>query len=80
MIQKYVFKFENHFFEFLLQRKRGRPPKTKSSDGPTPIANYTKHPHINPPGIPLTNPVLLNDQLIKVNKILKIQKFIFIFF
>jgi len=51
------------------KRKRGRPPKTKSSDGPTPIASYTKHSHINSTGITLTptltNPVLLNDQLLK---------------
>jgi transposase-like protein len=53
------------------KRKRGRPPKTKSSDGPTPIANYTKHTHINPTGLILnptmTNPLMLNDQLMKVN-------------
>ncbi len=51
------------------KRKRGRPPKTKSSDGPTPIASYTKHSHINPTGVALTpiltNPILLNDQLLK---------------
>ena len=56
------------FFSF--QRKRGRPPKTKSSDGPTPIANYTKHTHINPTGLTLTpamtNPIMLNNQMMKV--------------
>ncbi|UJR35845.1 hypothetical protein I4U23_028589 [Adineta vaga] len=50
------------------KRKRGRPPKTKS-DGPTPVAPYTKHSHMNPTGLTLTptinNQVILNDQHMK---------------
>ncbi|CAF2174902.1 unnamed protein product [Rotaria magnacalcarata] len=51
------------------KRKRGRPPKTKSSDGPTPIASYTKQTHLNPTGLALTptmnNPIMINEQLVK---------------
>ncbi|CAF0863358.1 unnamed protein product [Adineta ricciae] len=52
------------------KRKRGRPPKTKSSEGPaTPLGNYVKHPLINPAGATLTptmtSPVVLHDQMIK---------------
>lgn len=54
---------------FLFQRKRGRPPKTKS-DGPSPVASYTKHPQVNPQGLILTptinNQVILNEQHMKV--------------
>ncbi|CAF4974575.1 unnamed protein product, partial [Rotaria sp. Silwood1] len=50
------------------KRKRGRPPKTKS-DGPTPIANYTKQSHMNPTGLALTptmnNPIMINEQIVK---------------
>ncbi len=72
MIQKYVQNNNNNNqrIYFFLQRKRGRPPKTKSSDGPTPIATYTKHTHINPTAVTLTpamtNPIMLNEQLMKV--------------
>ncbi len=65
--------FINYFIIIfhLFKRKRGRPPKTKSSDGPTPIASYTKHTHVNPTGITLTptmnNQVIINDQILKVN-------------
>ena len=54
---------------FSSQRKRGRPPKTKS-DGSSPVATYTKHPHVNPSGLILTptinNQVILNEQHMKV--------------
>ncbi|CAF5209391.1 unnamed protein product, partial [Rotaria magnacalcarata] len=58
------------------KRKRGRPPKTKSSDGPTPIASYTKQTHLNPTGLALTptmnNPIMINEQLVKVKYLFKI--------
>ena len=47
---------------FGVQRKRGRPPKSKS-DGLTPVANYTKHAQMNPT---MNNALLLNEQHIKV--------------
>ncbi len=53
-----------------MQRKRGRPPKTKSEGGPTPVAPYTKHSHMNPTGLSLTptinNQVILNEHHGKV--------------
>lgn len=61
------FSFIGRFSFF--QRKRGRPPKTKG-EGPSPVANYTKHPQVNQPGLILTpainNQVILNEQHMKV--------------
>jgi hypothetical protein len=71
-ILKYKLSFSEIFCSrifHLFKRKRGRPPKTKS-DGPTPVAPYTKHPHMNPIGLSLTptinNQVILNEQHVKV--------------
>ena len=54
----------------LFQRKRGRPPKTKS-DVLTSIVPCAKHPNMNTPGISLTptmdNQVIRNDQHGKVS-------------
>jgi hypothetical protein len=56
-------------FIFLLKRKRGRPPKSKS-DGPMLVASYTKHPQMNLSGTSIAptmnNAVILNDQHGKV--------------
>ena len=59
-----------------VDRKRGRPPKTKGEGGLTPVSSYTKHPNLNnPTGLPLnpqlTNPIMLNDQLLKANELQK---------